>query len=95
MTNSTQYPQNWDDLDIRHHIVYYTFYPALLIGVGGPLLAIMLLVAGVISPPISLLVSVVAMDFMCIYLYFLADYVIPAQTYRKYRSGEWDNSKYN
>lgn len=87
----TQYPSSKEDLTLRHHFVYYTFLP--LVGV---------LVLSIVSVPVlwyldylsfitALALPWGVMGIAMIYIGFLGDYVIPAETYRKLMNGEWDN----
>lgn len=88
------HPQNWEDLELGHHIVYYTFWPVLLIGFGIPVVTIPLYWFGYIPLEWALIIPWVGIWIICIYFGYLGDYVIPSETYRKYRSGEWDNEEF-
>lgn len=81
-----------DDLELRHHIVYYTFLPV-LVGFGATILSSPVLwYLGHVSYSTALALPWLALLGICLYIGTLGDYVIPSQTYRKVRSGQWGGS---
>jgi len=82
-------PQSRDEIQLGHHITHYTFLPM----VGATLLATasspVLWVLGYVNLRFAFLIPWISILACCVYVGFLGDYVIPAETYRNVRSGKW------
>jgi len=87
--SDTGLPSSWGEVTIYHKIVYYTFLPFVAMVFLGFIATIVLYVTGAISFGKAILLPWLLLLSVISYLAFLGDYVMPSETYRKYRSGEW------
>ena len=85
-------PSSWNEVTIWHKVVYHTFMPMLILGFGSILSAPVVWYIGLINFGEAIVYPWCVFMLMLGYISLLGDYVMPAETYRKYRSGEWDNS---
>ena len=88
----SELPASWEEVTIRHKFVYYTFF--LFIGLVILTLAssVPLWYVGPLSFRQGILLQWATLMFACGYMSLFGEYVMPAETYRNYRSGKWDNS---
>ena len=89
----TKYPSSKDELELGHHVVYYTFLPLVAIVFGTILSSPVLWWMDYLSYSMAFVLPWTAMLVTCLYIMCFADYVIPIETYRKLRSGEWGESE--
>lgn len=88
----SEIPQSKDDIHLGHTIVHYTFFPVLGGVLAGIVSPIVLWPLGYISLGVAFVIPWVAVLACCAYFAILGEYVIPSETYRKVRSGEWGES---
>lgn len=85
----TDIPSSKGELDLGHHIVHYTFCPV-LVGLAAVVLSSPVLwYLDYVSYATALALPWLAVLGVCLYFGYLGDYVIPRETYKKVRSGEW------
>lgn len=87
----SDYPQSKSDLELGHHIIHYTFIPVLVIGFGAVLSSPVLWYTSTLELEVALAIPWLSILGMCLYLSLFGNYVIPRETYRNLRSGEWDD----
>ena len=84
-------PSSWDEVGLGHHITHYTFLPVLALLFGSILATPVLWFINVLTFSEAILLPWAVFAFAVGYIALFGDYVMPAETYRKYRSGEWGN----
>ena len=89
MSERVPIPSSKEELTIRHHIAYYTFLPMVVVLFATILASPALWYFGVVSYTAAFAIPWVAMIGFMLYMAALADYIIPKETYKKLRSGEW------
>lgn len=82
-------PSSWEEVTVWHKITYYTIMPVILIGLSLLVSIPVLYILGWINFQEAFLFSWAIYNFILLYFMLMGDYVMPAETYRKYRSGEW------
>ena len=90
----TEYPQCWDDITWKHKVVYYTFLPLVVAVFVVVLSSPILYFLDVVSYWMTYWMTTGSVFITMLYISYFGEYVIPSQTYRKYRSGEWNNTQY-
>lgn len=89
----SEIPQSKEDLELRHHIVHYTFLPMVGVVILTTVSPIVLWPLEHVPFSVGLIVPWLSLLGACLYIMFLGDYVIPRETYRKLRSGGWGDSE--
>lgn len=86
----SEHPQSKGDLELGHHVIHYTFLPVLAIGFGAVIATPVLWYTSVVPLEGAFIIPWISLLWMCLYLSIFGEYVIPRETYRKLRSGEWE-----
>ena len=87
---TSEIPSNWSEVTIWHTLVFYTFLPLMALGFMALLATAPAWYFGIITFKEAIYLPWGIFAFMVGYIALLGDYVMPAETYRKYRSGELD-----
>ena len=82
-------PSSKDELELGHHIVHYTFLPMVVLVFATIVLSFPAWWFGWIPYRTAFLIPWLSLLVACLYIGCLGHYVIPRETYRKVRSGEW------
>ena len=82
-------PSSWSEVTVWHTVVYYTFLPVVFVMLFGTLSTPVLWYFSVLGFGQALAIPWILCSLTIVYVALLGNYVMPAETYRKYRSGEW------
>jgi len=87
----TDTPSTKEEITLGHHFVYYTFLPMVVLVFVAMISTLPLWFFGKISYRVVFIIQWSSLAFGCFYIGLFGKYVMPAETYRKIRSGEWGN----
>jgi hypothetical protein len=83
-------PHSKDDLALGHHIAHYTFFPTMLTMLGVALSAPPAWYLGYIPFGLAIAIPWFGLLSIVAWIALVGDYVMPAETYRKLKRGEFD-----